>query len=104
MTLAIGAAAEMAEALAGAAAVASTLGAAAASIPLARFALRLGRRPALALGAVVAALGSVLTVVATGLSAFPLLLVAFALLGVGTSVGLQVLRGDGCRPPRAPRT
>lgn len=91
-TLAIGAviAAEMAgEAFAGAAAVASTLGAAAASIPLARFALRLGRRPALALGAVVAAIGSVLTVVATGLSAFPLLLVAFALLGVGTSVGLQ---------------
>ena len=91
-TLAIGAviAAEMAgEAFAGAAAVASTLGAAAASIPLARFALRLGRRPALALGAVIAALGSVLTVVATGLSAFPLLLVAFALLGVGTSVGLQ---------------
>jgi MFS family permease len=91
-TLAIGAviAAEMAgEAFAGAAAVASTLGAAGASIPLARFALRLGRRPALALGAVIAAIGSVLTVVATGLSAFPLLLVAFALLGVGTSVGLQ---------------
>lgn len=91
-TLAIGAviAAEIAgEAFAGAAAVASTLGAAAASIPLARFALRLGRRPALALGAMVAAAGSVLTVVATGLGAFPLLLAAFALLGVGTSVGLQ---------------
>ncbi|MFM9878408.1 MAG: MFS transporter [Rhodoglobus sp.] len=91
-TLAIGAviAAEIAgEAFAGGAAVASTLGAAAASIPLARFAMRLGRRPALALGAVIAAAGSVLTVVATGLGVFPLLLVAFALLGVATSVSLQ---------------
>jgi MFS family permease len=91
-TLAIGAviAAELAgETFAGAAAVASTLGAAVAAIPLARFALRLGRRPALALGAMIAALGSVLTIVATGLTAFPLLLVAFACLGVGTAVGLQ---------------
>lgn len=91
-TLAIGAvmAAEMAgEPFAGAAAVASTLGSAAASIPLARFALRLGRRPALALGAIIAALGSTLTIVASALTAFPLLLLAFALLGVGTAVGLQ---------------
>ncbi len=91
-TLAIGAviAAEVAgEAWAGAAATASTLGAAIAAIPLARIALRFGRRPALALGAVLAAVGSVLTVVATGLATFPLLLLAFALLGVGTSVGLQ---------------
>ncbi len=91
-TLAIGAvmAAEMAgEPFAGGAAVASTLGAAAASIPLARLALRLGRRPALALGAIVAATGSTLTIIAAALTAFPLLLVAFALLGVGTAVGLQ---------------
>lgn len=91
-TLAIGAviAAEIAgEPFAGAAAVASTLGSAAAAIPLARFALRLGRRPALALGAIIAAVGSVLTVVATGLGFFPLLMLAFALLGVGTAVGLQ---------------
>ncbi len=91
-TLAIGSviAAEVAgEAWAGAAATASTLGAAAAAIPLARLALRSGRRPALAIGAVIAAVGSVLTIVATGLAAFPLLLVAFVLLGVGSSVGLQ---------------
>ncbi len=77
------------EPFAGAAATASTLGAAAAAIPLARLAQRLGRRPALALGALIAAGGSTLTIIATGLSVFPLLLIAFALLGVGTSVGLQ---------------
>ncbi|CAN5156823.1 MFS transporter [soil metagenome] len=91
-TLAIGSviAAEIAgEAFAGAAATASTLGAAVAAIPLARLALRFGRRPALASGAIVAAGGSVLTIVATGLASFPVLIAAFIMLGVGTSVGLQ---------------
>ncbi len=37
----------------------------------------------------IAAGGSTLTIIATGLGAFPLLLVAFAMLGVATSVGLQ---------------
>jgi len=77
------------EAWAGAAATVSTLGAAVAAIPLAALAVRFGRRPALTLGALVAALGSVVTVVATGLGSFPLLLVGFALLGVGAAVGLQ---------------
>ena len=91
-TLAMGAviAAEMAgDAFSGAAATASTLGAAVAAIPLARLANRLGRRPALAVGAATAATGSVLTVVAAGLGFFPLLLLGFAGLGVGTAVGLQ---------------
>ena len=91
-TLAIGAviANEIAgEAFSGAAATASTLGAAIAAIPLARLAQRLGRRPALALGATTAAGGSIITVVATGLSFFPLLILGFAMLGVGTAVGLQ---------------
>ena len=91
-TLAIGAviANEIAgEAFSGAAATSSTLGAAIAAIPLARLAQRLGRRPALALGAATAAGGSVLTVVATGLTFFPLLVIGFAMLGVGTAVGLQ---------------
>lgn len=92
-TLAIGAvlATEVSgsEAWAGAAATMSTLGSAAAAIPLARLAMRFGRRPALALGALVAAVGSVTTLVATGLGAFPLLLLGFALLGVGAAVGLQ---------------
>ncbi|NYF09427.1 MFS family permease [Leifsonia sp. AK011] len=91
--------------LSGAAATASTLGAAVASIPLARFAQRLGRRPALALGAALGALGSVITVVATGLAFFPLLLVGFALLGVGTAVGLQArfAATDNAEPERRGR-
>lgn len=91
-TLAIGAviASEIAgEALSGAAATSSTLGAAIAAIPLARLAQRFGRRPALALGAATAAGGSILTVIATGFEFFPLLVVGFAMLGVGTAVGLQ---------------
>ena len=91
-TLAIGAviAADVAgPAFSGMAATASTLGSAAAAIPLARLAARFGRRPALALGAGIGALGSVITVVATGLVNFPLLLIGIALLGVGTAVGLQ---------------
>ncbi len=91
--------------LSGAAATASTLGAAVASIPLARFAQKLGRRPALALGAALGALGSVITVVATGLALFPLLLVGFALLGVGTAVGLQArfAATDNAEPERRGR-
>ncbi|MGV8911688.1 MAG: MFS transporter [Rhodoglobus sp.] len=77
------------EALSGAAATSSTLGAAMVSIPLARLAQRWGRRPALALGAGVAAGGSLVTVVAIGVGLFPLLIVGFAMLGVGTAVGLQ---------------
>lgn len=91
-TIAIGAviaAAIAGPSFSGAAATASTLGAAIAAIPLARLAQRLGRRPALATGALAAALGSILTVVGTGLVFFPLLVVGFALLGVGTAVGLQ---------------
>ncbi|CAN5433138.1 MFS transporter [soil metagenome] len=91
-TLAIGSvlAAEMAgDAWAGAAATLSTLGAAAASIPLARLAQGFGRRWALAAGAATALVGSVLTVIAVGIGLFPLLLVAYAMLGVGTSAGLQ---------------
>lgn len=77
------------EAWAGAGATLSTLGAAAAAIPLARLAQARGRRPALAGGALTAAVGSVVTVVATGLGVLPLLFVGFALLGVGSAVGLQ---------------
>lgn len=77
------------EALSGSAATFSTLGAAASAIPLARLAQRLGRRAALATGALLAALGSVVVISAAGLGSFPLLLVGFALLGVGTAVNLQ---------------
>jgi MFS family permease len=77
------------EAWAGSVATASALGAAAIAIPLARLAEARGRRISLATGALVAAAGSTLTVIAVGTVAFPLLLVGFALLGVGTAVGLQ---------------
>lgn len=89
----------------GAAATGSTLGAAVASIPLARLASRLGRRPALALGAFLSGVGSVLTVVATELQFFPLLVLGFALLGVGTAVGLQArfAATDNAEPERRGR-
>ncbi len=67
----------------------STLGAAAAAIPLARLALRAGRSPALATGSALAALGAVVGIVATAAGLFPLFLVAMGLLGVGTAVNLQ---------------
>lgn len=92
-TIAIGAvlATEIAgsEAWAGAAATMSTLGAAGAAIPLARLAQRLGRRPALAAGAFLAAIGTLVTLVAAVLVSLPLVLVGFALLGVGAAVNLQ---------------
>ncbi len=77
------------EALSGAAATLSTLGAAAVAIPLARLAHRLGRRIALATGTLSAALGAVVIVAAAGTHSFALLLLGFALLGAGTAVNLQ---------------
>ena len=62
----------------GMAATMTTVGAAFASVPLARLARRAGRAPALATGAVTAVLVSL-----------PLLLLALALIGVGTAVNLQ---------------
>lgn len=77
------------EAWAGSVATASTLGAAAIAIPLARLAAARGRRVSLATGALIAATGSVTTLIAVGLTVFPLLLLGFAMLGVGSAVGLQ---------------
>jgi MFS family permease len=77
------------DALSGTAATLSTLGAAAASIPLARLASRLGRRVALSVGTATSTLGSLVIVAAAGLMSFPLLLTGFALLGVGAAVNLQ---------------
>lgn len=92
-TLSIGAilAAEISgsPAFSGMAATMSTLGAALAAIPLARLARRAGRAPALATGALTAALGAVLSMVAAGQQSFPLLLVGILLIGTGTAVNLQ---------------
>jgi MFS family permease len=73
----------------GMAATMSTLGAAAASIPLARLARGRGRRVALTVGALVAALGAVLTIISVVVASFVLLLVGLAMLGSGAAVGLQ---------------
>jgi len=73
----------------GMAATMSTLGAAAAAIPLARLARGRGRRIALATGALGAALGGLLTILSISVVSFPLLLVALAILGSGSAVALQ---------------
>jgi MFS family permease len=73
----------------GMAATMTTLGAAAFAIPLARLARSRGRRVALAVGALVAALGAVATIASVVADLFPLLLVALAMLGSGTAVALQ---------------
>jgi MFS family permease len=73
----------------GMAATMSTLGAAAAAIPLARLARGRGRRVALTVGALVAALGAVLTIISVVVASFVLLLVGLAMLGSGAAVGLQ---------------
>jgi MFS family permease len=77
------------DAWSGMAATMSTLGAAIAAIPMARIAVRHGRRVALSGGALVSALGAVLTIVAASVRSFPLLLLALALLGTGAAVALQ---------------
>lgn len=92
-TLSIGAilAAEISgsPAFSGMAATMVTLGAALAAIPLARLARRAGRAPALATGALTAAVGAILSMVAAGTGSFALLLLGIALIGSGTAVNLQ---------------
>lgn len=77
------------EAFAGLAAAGITLGTAALAVPLASFSRRWGRRPSLAIGMAVALVGVVLVVTAVGLRSFPLLLLAFALVGAGQAANLQ---------------
>ncbi len=77
------------EAWSGMAATSSTVGAAIASVPLAALATRRGRAPALATGAVIAAVGAIVGLVAAVVVSFPLLLAGIVMLGVGTAVNLQ---------------
>lgn len=77
------------EALAGLPTAAVTLGAALLAVPLASLASRSGRRPALALGMLLALVGVALVVVGTAAGLFPVLLVAFALIGAGQAANLQ---------------
>ncbi len=77
------------EALAGLPTAAVTLGAALLAMPLASFASRSGRRPALTLGMLLALVGVVLVVFGTASGLFPVLLIAFALIGAGQAANLQ---------------
>jgi len=73
----------------GIASTCTTLGAAAAAVPLARLAVGRGRRLALSTGWLVAAAGASLAVLAAVVRSFPLLIVGLALLGVGNASNLQ---------------
>ncbi len=73
----------------GMAATMSTLGAAVIAVPLARTAQARGRRVALSLGSIVAALGAVIATVAAAVTFFPLLLLGLALAGAGSATNLQ---------------
>lgn len=77
------------DALSGLATAAVTLGAAALAVPLATFARRRGRRPALATGMGIALVGVGIVLFATSLRAFPLLLLGFAAIGGGQAANLQ---------------
>ncbi|MCR2784588.1 MULTISPECIES: MFS transporter [unclassified Microbacterium] len=92
-TISLGAvlAAEMSgdESLSGLAAAAVTLGAAALAVPLASLAARRGRRLSLSAGMLIALLGVGMVIVAVLLDVFPLLLLAFALIGAGQAANLQ---------------
>ena len=66
-----------------------TLGAAATALPLAGLAGRRGRRSSLVTGLLAAMAGSLLVIVSTVTGYFPVLLLAAALLGLGTAANLQ---------------
>lgn len=67
----------------------NTLGAAAFAIPLARLAMRRGRRFSLALGALMSGTGAAVAIASAAGSTFPGLLIGLALLGAGTAVNFQ---------------
>ncbi|SFS07076.1 Predicted arabinose efflux permease, MFS family [Microbacterium sp. cf046] len=77
------------ETFSGLAAAAVTFGTALIAIPLARLARRRGRRLSLATGMIIALVGVTLVVVAAAIGSFPLLLLAFLLVGGGQAANLQ---------------
>ncbi len=85
----------------GLASTATTLGAAAVAVPLARLAVARGRRVALSTGWLVASAGAALAVVAASVRSFALLLVGLVLLGVGSASNLQArFAATDLAPPR----
>lgn len=93
------------DAWSGMASTMTTLGAAILALPLARFAGRSGRRPALGFGSALAGASAILLVFAAVIGSFPLLLVAFALSGAGSATNLQsrFAATDLARPARRGR-
>jgi MFS family permease len=77
------------ESFSGLAAAAVTFGTAIIAIPLARLAGARGRRLSLASGMAIALIGVTLVVLAAAIRSFPLLLVAFLLVGGGQAANLQ---------------
>lgn len=75
--------------LSGVSPTASTLGAAAAALVIARLAVRAGRRPGLALGYLVGAVGAVLAVVAAVVGSFPLHVGSSLAFGWASASNLQ---------------
>lgn len=75
--------------LAGFTQTAWVVGAALFALPLARFAARRGRRPALATGYLIGATGAGLVTVSAAVRSYPLLLVGCLLFGAGSATGLQ---------------
>ena len=77
------------DAFSGLAAAGVTLGTAVLAVPLATLAQRWGRRLALTAGMVIALVGVGLVVLAVAIGSFPLLLIAFGLIGSGQAANLQ---------------
>lgn len=77
------------DALSGLATASVTLGAALCAIPLARLAMKLGRRRSLTLGNLFALIGIGIVILAAALRVFPLLLVGIILIGAGNAGNLQ---------------
>ena len=74
---------------AGTATVMLTIGAALTTIPLARWAVRSGRRPALTTGWLIGASGAVLSIVGADLGSLPVVLLGLVLFGASTASNLQ---------------
>ena len=75
--------------LSGMAATLSTLGAAIASVPLARLAIAKGRGVSLATGSALAAIGAATATIAAAIGETALLMPGMLVLGVGSAVGFQ---------------
>ncbi len=75
--------------LSGMAATLSTLGAAIASVPLARLAIAKGRGVSLATGSALAAIGAATATIAAAIGETALLMPDMLVLGVGSAVGFQ---------------